>query len=76
MTEPEKLKMCTGCRNNFYNGNNDMGVEKCWSLSTAKLVLRKEVPIDQRPPWTQKAKTLLSCYHAAGCVYVEPNREC
>jgi hypothetical protein len=31
---------CTGCRNNFYNGNNPMGVKVCWYLEGAKVVKR------------------------------------
>lgn len=33
-------KPCQNCRNNFYNGNNDIGVKQCWSLEDAKLVRR------------------------------------
>lgn len=75
MTESEKLQMCAGCRSNFYNDNNGMGVKWCWSLATANLVLKKEVHVDQRPPWTQKAKPVLDCYHAVGYVYVRPDQE-
>ncbi len=65
-------KHCHGCRQNFYNGNNDLGVTQCWSLKSAKLIKRKEVPLWQTPPWTQKARTLPSCYQKQGYVYVEP----
>ena len=41
---------CVGCRDNFYNGNNDLGVKECWCLKDAKLVMKKEVHIDQAPP--------------------------
>lgn len=74
MTETEKLKHCAGCRNNFYNGNNDLGVKRCWSLPTAKLVKRKEVHRDQVPPWNQKPIKVLSCYHRAGWFYMDPER--
>lgn len=76
MTDTEKLKHCAGCRNNFYNGNNPMGVQRCWSLGTAKLILRKEIDINQRPPWTQKAQRFLSCYHRSGSVFVGPDQTC
>lgn len=33
-------KHCAGCRNDFYNGNNQMGIGKCWSLESAQLVNR------------------------------------
>ena len=70
MTEQEKLKHCAGCHDNFYNhpGNSPDG--RCWSLDTMKLVIKKEVSIDQRPPWTQKAKRLPACYHRPRFVYV------
>ena len=41
---------CVGCRDNFYNGNNNLGVKECWCLKDAKLVMKKEVHIDQAPP--------------------------
>lgn len=74
MTKYQKRKYCNGCRNNFYNGNNDLGVEECWSLRDAKVVWKKRVPIHQRPPWTQKAIRVLSCYHKSGYVFVAPDR--
>lgn len=65
---------CAGCHDDFYNipGNSSTG--ECWSLSTAKLVFKKEVSIDQRPPWTQKAKELPDCYHRPRFVYVKPDQ--
>jgi len=74
MTKTEKLKRCVGCQQDFYNGKNDLGVKECWSLERAKIVWKKEVHIDQRPPWTQKAKRLLSCFHRARYVYVKPEQ--
>jgi hypothetical protein len=76
MTKADKLKMCRGCRNDFYNGNNSCGVKECWSLGSAKVVMRKEVHIDQRPPWTQPASKFLDCYHADRYVYVNPKQTC
>jgi len=29
---------CIGCHDNFYNGNNDMGIKECWNLKCAKVV--------------------------------------
>lgn len=70
MTESEKLKHCAGCHDDFYNqpGNSSKG--RCWSLASMKLVWKKEVSVDQRPPWTQKAKRLPECYHRPRFVYV------
>lgn len=67
-------KDCEGCRNDFYNGNNPMGVKECWSFKTAKIVWSKEVHIDQVPPWNQKAKRLPDCYHADRYVYIKPDK--
>ena len=36
-TASPRKEMCQGCRNNFYNGNNNLGVEECWSFSTAEV---------------------------------------
>lgn len=74
MTESEKLKHCAGCHDDFYNvqGNSEKG--RCWSLPEMKLIWRKEVHIDQRPPWNQKAKRLPACYHRQRYVYVAPDQ--
>ncbi|KKL64549.1 hypothetical protein LCGC14_2163890 [marine sediment metagenome] len=31
---------CVGCRQDFYNGNNDLGISQCWTLDKARLVKR------------------------------------
>ena len=64
-------KHCAGCRNNFYNGNNELGVKECWLFKTAKIVWRKEVHIDQIPPWTQAARRFPNCYHRAHFCYLK-----
>lgn len=74
MNKTERLKYCIGCRNNFYNDNNSLDIKECWSLKDAKMVSKKEVHIDQVPPWTQKPIRLLSCFHKDGFWYVEPDR--
>ena len=73
MTNAEKMKMCSGCRNNFYNGNNPHGIKECWSLKDAKVVRKKAVPTHQVPPWNQKPVRVLSCYHRQGVIYVNPD---
>jgi hypothetical protein len=73
MTEAEKLRHCGGCRDDFYNGNNPLGVQRCWGLKTAKLVTRFRIGT-----WTQpdapgaftKVKTL-TCWHASGAHFYE-----
>lgn len=65
-----KKSDCVGCRDNFYNGNNSLGVKECWSLASAKLIQRKQVPLDQRPPWDQPYEKRPSCYKRSGYVFV------
>ena len=35
-----RLKHCSGCYENIYNGNNTVGVKECWNLKSAKLVMK------------------------------------
>lgn len=76
MTTTEKLKHCSGCRDDFYNGANPYGIGECWNLKPARLVWKKEVHIDQTPPWNQKARKFLSCYRRPRYVYVGPEQTC
>ena len=69
-----RKEYCPGCESNFYNGNNEIGVKKCWSLSTARLILRKEVHINHVPPWNQAPKWMPNCYHKKQFVYVGPDQ--
>lgn len=75
MSKQDKLKMCSGCRDNFYNGNNNLGVKECWKLSSAKPVMKKMVLISQVPPWKQAPIKVLNCYHQQGYVFVGPKDE-
>jgi hypothetical protein len=74
MTEQQKLNHCAGCHDDFYNqpGNSPKG--RCWLLPGMKLIKRKEVSIDQRPPWNQKPQLLPCCYHRPRFVYVKPDQ--
>ena len=67
--------MCVGCENNFYNGNNSYGVKECWSFENAIIKIRKQVGLNDRPPWKWKGKKMLSCYHKKGYFFVDGNRE-
>lgn len=31
---------CIGCHDDFYNGNNEMGIPECWGFKSAKVVSR------------------------------------
>jgi len=65
---------CSGCHDDFYNHGGGCTPGPCWSLKSARVVSRKRVHINQRPPWDQKAERLPNCYHAPQYVFVEPHR--
>lgn len=44
-----KEPTCSGCRNDFYNGDNDLGVKECWSREDAKVVTRYRIHRDTVP---------------------------
>ena len=75
MTKSEKRKYCYGCKDEFYMGNNPYGIQECWHLKSARLVLRKEVHINQVPPWKQKPEKYPSCYKRPHYIYVDKNAE-
>ena len=71
----EKRKLCVGCEDNFYNSNNNLGIENCWSLEGSKLCKKKEVHINDTPPWThQPVIDTLDCFKRKQYVYVGPER--
>lgn len=65
LTKQEKKSHCSGCRDNFYNGNNPLGIKECWNLKTAKLVRRYRIyywtPMDKASNFTEVR--VFSCYH-------------
>jgi hypothetical protein len=75
--------MCSGCRDDFYNGHNPLNVKECWGFATAKVVTRVQVGTWQPPPYTWIPQDVLSCYHREGsaflkrddCRVVEPKKE-
>jgi len=69
-------KYCVGCRDDFYNGKNPHGIEKCWLLDGAKLAMVKRVHIDERPPWKAKPERLPGCYRQRGYIFVDPEVNC
>lgn len=75
MTTAEKLKHCAGCHDDYYNHPGHSSEGRCWMLSQMRLEWRKEVSIDQRPPWTQAARRLPNCYHRPRFVYVKPDQQ-
>jgi len=74
MRDYEKQKHCCGCHDDFYNQQGHSAEGKCWMFKSAKLIWRKSVDINQRPPWNQKAERFLSCYHRQGAIFVKPDQ--
>ena len=75
LSKAEKLKRCVGCRENFYNGNNDLGVKECWMLKTARSVERTMVGVWQNPPYVWNPQKTLSCHKPEGSVWLDRNYE-
>lgn len=74
MPKPKRTKKlpvahCRGCRDNFYNGNNPLGVTECWGRTTAKLVRRRRIHMDERPPHTAKPQLMPDCYSESRYVF-------
>lgn len=65
--------MCSGCRQDFYNGHNDLGVKECRSFKTAKVVTRMRVGIWQNPPYIWNPQKTLGCHSPDGGVMIEKN---
>lgn len=58
---------CSGCRENFYNGNNGLGIQRCWSRDQAKVVWRIPVGHWENPPYLNKKKVqVFNCWHGEG----------
>lgn len=75
MTKSEKLKHCVGCEQNFYNGNNGIGVQECWHLKDAKLVKRLRIGMWQNPPYNAEATVkVFHCRREKGSCLIEPDK--
>jgi hypothetical protein len=61
-----KMDYCAGCYNDHYNTRvADDNVQRhmcCWSLESAKIIPRKRVHINDRPPWNHTPELYPSCY--------------
>ena len=75
MSAPTKLdvKHCAGCRDDFYNGNNPLGVTECWMRTRGTMKTRYQLhcdtPMNRRSGY-QKVK-VPSCYHKPRYVHVD-----
>lgn len=64
-----ELKHCRGRRDNFYNGNNGIGVTRCWSFDKKKKLEWRLGPIGhwENPPCIgKKKKRMPPCWHGDG----------
>ena len=43
MTPEKTTELCRGCLDDFYNGNNSLGVKECWSLKAARPATKYEI---------------------------------
>ena len=60
-------KDCVGCGDNFYNGNNNLGIKECWCFEDAKMVKRISIGLWEPPPYKNKKEKLIpSCFHGRG----------
>ena len=69
-------KNCSGCHNNFYNGNNDLGIAECWSLKDAKM--KNRWAISTSTPTFQEnfyQVRVPSCYQRPGTFYIDNIRQ-
>lgn len=68
-----KKSRCVGCRNNFYNGNNDLGVSECWNLKDAKVKtkyrLPRNVPVNVKSAYVKTR--VYGCYQEYGYVFLD-----
>lgn len=70
---PRDRRHCKGCEDDFYNGNNPLGVKQCWSLKTARLVTRWRLPSWQQPTVAGAFVEVLAydCRREKGFVFYE-----
>lgn len=74
-TIEEKRKYCNRCRDNFYNDKKNNPSGQCWSLETSNIVIRKFVPVDQRPPYDNiSIETTLDCHRRDRHVAIDPTK--
>lgn len=66
--EADKLPMCDGCRNEFYNQSGNSTTGMCWSLPHAQVVTRFRLHWWTAPtvPGAFREIRTLDCHHAPG----------
>jgi len=70
MSNEDKKRLCSGCRDDYYNqpGNSPNG--ECWALATAKIVERTSVGYFQNPPYEWIPQKTLSCHSPPGKTWI------
>lgn len=64
--------MCSGCKDDFYNGHNNLGIEECSSFPNAEIVKVIRIGFWERPPYRDKPiEKKLSCYRKKDNVFVK-----
>jgi len=64
----KKQKYCEGCYNDIYNTGGE-----CWYLKEAKVVDKKKIHINDRPPWdSQEIVRVNDCYRKPKFGFVNP----
>lgn len=70
MSDTEKLKLCGGCRNDYYNQPGHSTTGKCWMLGASRVVQRTRVGTWQNPPYRWQPVKTLSCHHPEGSAWI------
>ncbi len=74
MTKEDKKQLCAGCYNDEYNQGLG-GANECFYFKKARVCKKKEVHIDDVPPWKhQRIFKTLTCYRKPRFVYIDPER--
>jgi len=68
------LTDCLGCRDDFYNDKNPLGVKRCWSFDEKKVLVTKyrihyNTPMNRRSGYSQVS--IPPCYTMGGFVHLD-----
>jgi hypothetical protein len=70
-----KKSDCSGCEDNFYNGNNDLGVKECFRFRGQGNRVKKRYRIDYNTPTNIREAyqevTCPTCYRKKGFAYMD-----
>lgn len=71
MTNKVKSKqLCSGCEDNFYNGNNQYGIKECSHYESAEIVPCVIATTSEPPPFSLTGECL-NCYRKSGYAYIK-----